>query len=652
MWPGNTVHSTPASNKGRCPVRRPQSCRDASLPRRQVRSAANAAVETLESRQFFSISYLTEGPSVLTGDQPVEVIAADFNNDGKLDATTGDYTSKTVSVFLNDGTGAFTLSQTIQLPADVKQLDAADLNGDGKLDLIVREFNGNNFKLLPGNGDGTFAAPHTLNGSGGTSSFDLGDIDSDGDIDIVTGRSSGGQDGIYLFRNKGNFEFDAGEHFDGIGGVHHVHLADVNEDGSLDVLTVGPSLDAPAGLMLNNGAGQFPTHTGLTTRYDSQKDAVTAADVNSDGNLDAIVQYQGGSFDVLLGNGNGTFAAPTGESSLGSADIAVIDISGDGKLDIVSGSDLYGAVCINEGNGDGSFGEDDKEYLFGSNVTDFAVGDFNGDGKIDVIVADKGDDELIFVQNTKTGGPTSPPPAPPPPTPGVVDLTASVQAQLPSAAVGGQTKGKAAVAVTNAGSDTLSGNVTVSLYASADGTLDGNDTLITSVVKKLKLSAGKAKSVAMKFLFPAVADGDYQILGKVESAGETDAANNTSATGTTVRIAAPFVDLLPAVQSTAAKKGKLKATIDLQNLGNVTAAGPLTFTLTATPEAGGAPVAIATVSKSVNLKSGAAKKAVLNVALPAGLAAGNYQLSVAIDGLGDAATGNNSAIGSTPFTVA
>lgn len=620
-----------------------------------VRAAArNCVAETLEDRKYFAISYLTEGASVPTGDQPVEVIAADFNGDGKMDAATGDYTSKTVTVFLNGGAGDFMQSQSVQLPGDMKQIAAADMNGDGKLDIIAREFNGNDFRLLPGNGDGTFGTVATLNGSGGWNTFALGDIDGDGDTDIVTGRSAGGQDGLYVFRNKGTstFEFEAGQYVAGIGAVYHVHVADVNKDGQLDVLTVGPSSGAHAGVFLNAGNGQFGPHTAVTTRFTSDKDAVTAADVNADGNVDMIVQYGGGSFDVMLGNGSGGFGAPAGAAALGSSDIFVVDINGDGKLDIVSGSDTYGAICVNTGNGDGTFDTEEKEYLFGSNVTDFAVADFDGDGKLDVIVADKGDDELIIVKNSLSG-PVSPPSSPPPPaTPGAFDLTTSIQADLPSAAVGGTTKGKATAVVTNAGTDSLSGDVTVSLYASGDGTLDASDTLITTTVKKLKLAAGKAKSLAMKFVFPSVADGDYQLLTKVEAAGEGVNTNNIGSTGSTVRIAAPFVDLTPTVQSVASKKGKPKSSITLQNLGNQTATGNVTLTLSAVPEAGGASVAIGTVTRSVTVKSGAAKKVNLSMSLPPAITGGNYRLEVTASSSQDTLTSNDVATGAGLFTVA
>src|SRR3984957_339558 len=76
----------------------------------------------------------------------------------------------------------------------------------------------------------------------------------------------------------------------------------------------------------------------------------------------------------------------------GSTFVAVADLNGDGKQDLVlsDGNSLYGnpgAVSILLGNGDGTF-QTEVTYSTNTNgASSVAIGDVNGDGKPDLVVA-------------------------------------------------------------------------------------------------------------------------------------------------------------------------------------------------------------------------------------------------------------------------
>ena len=113
------------------------------------------------------------------------------------------------------------------------------------------------------------------------------------------------------------------------------------------------------------------------------------ADFNGDGKPDLVVGNNSGSdIAVLLNNGNGTFAsAVTYSTGSGSAPrgVAVADINGDGKPDIIVTDNGTNYVSVFSNNGNGTFAAA-TDFSTGSGPFGIAVGDFNGDGTPDVAV--------------------------------------------------------------------------------------------------------------------------------------------------------------------------------------------------------------------------------------------------------------------------
>jgi uncharacterized membrane protein len=135
--------------------------------------------------------------------------------------------------------------------------------------------------------------------------------------------------------------------------------------------------------------------------------SVAIADLNGDGKLDLVVANESqskndpeGSISVMLGKGDGTFHAAVNYSSGGEGaySITVADVNGDGKLDLVVANGCLGSNCstgavgVLLGKGNGTF---KKVATYGSGAASVfgsrvAVGDLNGDGKLDLAVATTG----------------------------------------------------------------------------------------------------------------------------------------------------------------------------------------------------------------------------------------------------------------------
>jgi FG-GAP-like repeat len=125
--------------------------------------------------------------------------------------------------------------------------------------------------------------------------------------------------------------------------------------------------------------------------------SVAVADVNGDGKPDLVVanicasstDCSKGTVAVLLGNGDGTFqtAVTYGSGGQGASSVAVGDLNGDGKPDLAVANGGSPQVGVLLGNGDGTF---QPVQTYPSGGFDIAIADVNGDGKLDLLIVNCG----------------------------------------------------------------------------------------------------------------------------------------------------------------------------------------------------------------------------------------------------------------------
>ena len=133
--------------------------------------------------------------------------------------------------------------------------------------------------------------------------------------------------------------------------------------------------------------------------------AVTAGDLNGDGQLDLVVANSlvvdgGSTVSVLVNKGNGTFATRVlYPVSAGPRAIAAVDLNGDGKLDLAVANAESNSVSVLLGDGDAGFAAP-VDHATGLKPTSIAAADLNGDGRPDLVITNSGDDTLTILLTT------------------------------------------------------------------------------------------------------------------------------------------------------------------------------------------------------------------------------------------------------------
>jgi len=373
------------------------------------------------------------------------VIVADFNQDGIPDLLVwgeGSYVyggNNFIGILLGKGDGTYQNVTGYNFNSNAYNPSAiavGDLNGDGYPDVVVADDQTNQLYVLlnSGNGDGrlgwqfTYGFPNfSYNGSaplpvGPVTGIAIGDVNGDGKADVAITLAQFGDPALAScnYTNQGTFgvmlgngngslqttssapyvtaQYPSGFCAQPFDTLEPIELVDTRANGELDVVVTDDNA-AGACVSLNNGDGTFarPTCYGAPAG-----NSVAVGDLNGDGYPDLVVSsWNAGAEGVLLGKGDGTFQnapsnIPDPSNSTGVSSVALGDLNGDGKLDVVLGSngaspgEAPGTFSVSYGNGDGTFGTaiNVNATVTGDYVGGVAVADLNGDGVPDILASD------------------------------------------------------------------------------------------------------------------------------------------------------------------------------------------------------------------------------------------------------------------------
>jgi len=360
------------------------------------------------------------------------VAVGDFNSDGNPDLAVANscaLAAGSLSIWIGKPNGTFQAGESFPIAGYYAlSIAVGDFNGDGKPDVAVANScpgisqcakGTAGLGVLMGNGDGTFR-PEQHYSLFGVLAYSLAatDFNGDGILDFAvtvrndcTGIANCIGNVVNILLGNGDGTFRAGQtYFSGANGYFPINVAtgDFNGDGKPDLALANRCvtiLDCSYGIvriLLNNGDGSFSLK-GPSARMPAGYlvNTIVVSDFNGDGKADLAVTNQFvstnsriGGVSVMMGNGDGTFAAPQSYASGGvlAFSSAVADFNGDGKPDLLVANDSNSGLLL--GDGTGSF---QTAQTYNEGGPSVVAADFNHDGRPDAALVG-----TIVLLNTAT----------------------------------------------------------------------------------------------------------------------------------------------------------------------------------------------------------------------------------------------------------
>jgi hypothetical protein len=345
------------------------------------------------------------------GDGAIMIQSADFDGDGDPDllaagAAVGQ-TGSALVWFENLGDGAFLPHYVTPSPSGAQSARAGDVDGDGDVDIAYA--GSGRFGWLENNGGG-FVPRTSMTLTSLRDVFELADLDGDGDLDVIIGRTVSGSSVSVLMNDAGSFASIAVPTL--LGYAAAIRAADIDRDGDMD-FAVAFDLNSTAGgfAWYENNDGTFRQHS-LTAGTIAAR-GVSVVDFEGDGDNDlASIANVGANMLVEWweNDGNQAFTRrvvgsiakpPALVPPTGGDRLLTVDADGDGDLDLLVGETSGYWLFRRESMT--AFTPESFGGVTSGTKASLAVADLTGDGRLEVVITRSSLGTISWLESTPLG---------------------------------------------------------------------------------------------------------------------------------------------------------------------------------------------------------------------------------------------------------
>jgi hypothetical protein len=357
---------------------------------------ADLAGNTLPSNHCWNFStvdnsgYFKPYVAIPTASWPESVAIGDVTGDGTNDValvTTSDYH---VYLFAQDGQGGLATAATStisgSLTGSLLSVAIGDINNDGKNEIVVGH-DRSEIEIFSYSGTGALSSLATYT-SADTTWIRIADLNNDGLLDVVG--IGWGTDTASVFLQNAQGTLDPPAIYDVThAGWDDLEVGDINNDGLTDIIVMSGQYYAypNIGILKQKATGTFDAAVYYNLGGDEMADSIGIGDVDGD-SLNDIALSAGNGLAVFPQHVSGMLDAPVRYAFGGGATaLEVRDINADGRQDAVL---MAGGVRLCLQNENGLLTDCEFYYVPSADFSGhaMAIGDISSDGKPDIVVAD------------------------------------------------------------------------------------------------------------------------------------------------------------------------------------------------------------------------------------------------------------------------